>query len=459
MRVRHFAASLLTATIIVGAVRSGAALAPSALARPSAVARSDSTISSAALLAQLPDGEEKRRFILDCTGCHQLHPGIVAPNGVPRTEAGWAEAITRMLGFAGARTGFPVIGHDRDAAATAAWLVRHLDSAAMARARAVGPVAPANAGVTEYLMPHAGDLPHDVAVDDSGRVIITGMFSHVMYRLDPRSGLMDTIPIPVERANPRAVEIGRDGSWWVLLGGPRSVARYEPGPGRWTTIPIGEYPHSIGIDSLGARVWFNGHFTRSPEIIGSVTVETRAVDTSHAPPHPTLAEVPGGPIPYELRVAPNGTVWVSELQGNRMLSYDPSTRRFSAHVLPTPWSGPRRFDIDAAGTLWIPAYAANRLVRFDPRSGTFQDIPLPVRDAAPYVARVDHADGAIWIGTGAADALLRYEPATSTFTVVPLPSRGALVRHLAIDPRSRDVWVAYGASPGIAARIARVRWR
>jgi hypothetical protein len=41
---------------------------------------------------------------------------------------------------------------------------------------------------------------------------------------------------------------------------------------------------------------------------------------------------------------------------------------------------------------------------------------------------------------------------------VPLPSRGALVRHAAIDPRMRDVGVACGGSPGIAARVARVRW-
>jgi virginiamycin B lyase len=435
------------------------ALAPTNTPDPTIAVIADSTVRSADVLAQLPDGEAKRRFILDCTGCHQLDARIAAPGGVPRAEASWSEAVTRMLGFAGAETGFPVIAHDRDANATAAWLVRHLDSAALERARAAPALPASRATVTEYRLPVPGDLPHDVAVDAEGRVVITGMFTHVMYRLDPATGTLDTMPIPVANANPRAVEIGRDGSWWVLLGAPRSVARYQPAEDRWTTTSIGEYPHSIGVDSGGTRVWFNGHFTRAPEIVGSLSIADGSIDTAHAPPHPALASVPGGPMPYELRIAPDGRVWFSELQGNRILAFEPRTRRFDAYTLPTSWSGPRRFDIDATGVLWIPAYAANALIRFDPRTKEFREIPLPTADALPYVARVDHADGVVWIGTAAADALLRYDPSSGRFAVVPLPSRGALVRHLAIDPRSRDVWVAYGASPGIPARIARVRWR
>jgi virginiamycin B lyase len=124
--------------------------------------------------------------------------------------------------------------------------------------------------------------------------------------------------------------------------------------------------------------------------------------------------------------------------------------------MPTPHSGPRRFDVDAKGVLWIPAYSANLLVRLDPATGQFKEIPLPVKDAVPYVVRVDPRDGALWIGTSAADALFRYDPRSGRFETFPLPSRGALVRHLAVDPESGAVWLAYGGSPGIPARVARV---
>jgi streptogramin lyase len=174
------------------------------------------------------------------------------------------------------------------------------------------------------------------------------------------------------------------------------------------------------------------------------------------PPHPTLAAGPGGPIPYELRTGPDGRVWMSELQGNRLVAFTPGTGKFQTFTLPTPHSGPRRFDVDARGIVWIPAYSANRLVRLDPATGRFREIALPGRDVVPYIVRSDPRDGSIWIGTAAADALLRYRPATGRFDVYPLPTRGALVRHLAIDPKAGAVWLAYGASPGIPARVARV---
>jgi len=182
-----------------------------------------------------------------------------------------------------------------------------------------------------------------------------------------------------------------------------------------------------------------------------------AVSTFDLPVHPTLA-AEGGPVPYEQRIAPNGVVWVSELQGNRLTGYDPAIKRTQVVTLSTSWSGPRRFDIDAAGILWIPAYSANLLVRFDPASGNFEEIPVPIAGATRYIVRVDPASGEVWIGTSAADAALRFQPKARRWSIVPLPSQGALVRHLVIDSRTHDAWLAYGASFGrIPARIARLQ--
>jgi streptogramin lyase len=214
------------------------------------------------------------------------------------------------------------------------------------------------------------------------------------------------------------------------------------------------YAHSV---ALGAdRAWFNGHFTHSPELIGWVDIWSGAVKSVPVPDHPTMGKGPGGPIPYEIRVAPDGRLWGGELQGNRVFAYAPATGTFTMYTLPTAQSGPRRFDIDPDGIVWIPAYSSNALVRLDPATGTFTEIPLPVKDAVPYVVRVDPRNGALWIGTSAADALFRYDPRAKTFAGYPLPGHGALVRHMAIDPKTGAVWLAYGESPGMPARVARV---
>ena len=418
----------------------------------------DSIRYSSDWLGLLPEGEEKRRFILDCTGCHQFDELVARPAGKARTVAEWTEAITRMLGFSGSTTGFPVIGHGREAAATSLWLSGYLATAPVPRAR---PPMPAGATVTEFNMPEAGDLPHDVAVGRDGRVVVTGMFTHRMWVLDPTRGTFESVDIPVPQANPRALEIDDAGDWWIVLGARQMVARYSVEAKSWRTWRGGFYPHSLALAGDGG-VWINGHFTHSPELI--VRIDTAAQDSSRAvarievPAHPTMGKGPGGPIPYEIRVAPDGRVWMSELQGNRLFAYDPRRKTSETFDMPEAWSGPRRFDIDRRGILWIPAYATNELVRFDPATKRFTRFPLPVADAVPYVVKVDETTGRIWIGTSAADAIFSYDAAANRFTTYPLPSRGALVRHLAIDPRTRDLWIAYGASPGrIAAKVARLR--
>lgn len=451
--------ALLALVTSVGCASPGGA-SRDAVAPPSAAEplREPPDSSSARWLALLPDGEEKRRFVLDCTGCHQFHGAIARrADGARRTREEWHAVVTRMLGYAGATTGFPVIAEGRDPAATAAWLERHLraEPALVSSAEARARRAAHGHEVTEFAMPVAQDLPHDLAVDETGQVVITGMFSDAMWVLDPATGRMTREEIPVERANPRALEIDSLGNWWVVLGNPMRLARRTP-LGQWASWEVGVYPHSLALDPRG-RVWFNGHFTRDPELVGAVDAGSGAVRVDTLPPHPMLASRPGGPIPYEIRLAPDGRLWMGELQGNRLIALDPTTRTADTISMPHPWSGPRRLDVDARGVVWIPAYASNTLVRLDPRTRRFTEYPLPIRDAVPYVVRVDDGTNAIWVGTAAADAVFRFDPATAAFTVIPLPSRGAFVRHLAIDPRTRDLWAAYGASPGIAARVARVR--
>jgi len=306
-------------------------------------------------------------------------------------------------------------------------------------------------------MPEPDDLPHDIAIERSGTVLVTGMFTHRLYRLDPANGRISEIAIPIPKANPRAIEIDSLGQPWLVLGTPKKLAMMTS-DSQWRSFDVGVYPHSLAIDRAG-KVWFNGHFSRAPELIGSVDAATGKVVTHDVPAHPTLAAGPGGPIPYEIRVGPDGRVWGSELIGNRLFAFTPSSARFEVFPLPLPHSGPRRFDVDAQGIVWIPAYSANSLLRFDPSTRKFSEIPLPSRDAVPYIIRTDPRTGALWIGTAAADALLRYDPAKGQFETYSLPSRGALIRHLAVDSRSGAVWVAYGASPGIPARIARVQPR
>ncbi|MGH7551282.1 MAG: virginiamycin B lyase family protein [Gemmatimonadota bacterium] len=404
-------------------------------------------LTSSAWLSLLPDGETKRRFVLDCAGCHQFDDRIVHVAGAPRDRASWTERTEQMLSFSGASSGFPVMAPSRDAEGTADWLVTNLEGVEPTPAAPVS--VPEGYTVTEFPLPRS-DLPHDVAVDPQGRVVATGQLTGVMYVLDPATGVFSQESIP--EPGPRAVEIDGDGTWTVVLGDPEAIGQ-RPTGSEWQVWPVGMYPHEATIDGRG-RIWFNGHFTKAPELLGYVDPATGEVRTFEVPVPPMPDD--GSTIPYGLRAAPDGTIWMTELVGGRLVRFDPETETFDLYPLPTPYSGPRRLDIAPDGTVWIPEFSNNRLARFDPESETFTEYELPVPDALPYVARVA-PDGSVWVGTAGADLVARFDPAKETFTLIPLPTTGSLVRHLDIDERSGEVWGVTGDFPPRSPRVFRIR--
>ncbi len=415
-------------------------------------------VPASAFLALLPGGEMKRRYILDCTGCHVWTADWVrGPDGAVRDAASWSGSITKMIGMFGQESGFPIISSWPDPEVLGPWLEQHLSAEPTAPALTSELLPADEPDIVEYAIPVPMDLPHDLMVDPEGHVLITGMFTHRMYRLDPADGSFATVPIPVPNANPRALDIDSEGRWLVLLGAPGSVARHDPSSGEWESWEFGAYPHSIDIDANG-RVWWNGHFTVDPELIGALDPTTGEVMRYEVPRGPD-ADVPTGEstIPYGLRVAPDGTVWATQLRGGHLIRLDPETGEIRQWKLPSAYAGPRRPDVAPDGTVWIPEYSAGKLARFDPVSEAFEEWDLPVPEALPYVVRVDQSNGRVWIGTGHGDFIASFDPVEESFTVYPLPTRGALIRHIDIDEGRGEVWAAYGASPGIPSKVARLR--
>jgi virginiamycin B lyase len=284
-------------------------------------------------------------------------------------------------------------------------------------------------------------------------VVITGQLSGNMYILDPEFGLFTTVPIPVPNANPRALFVDEGGVWWVLLGGPERLARYDPAGDAWDSWPIGMHAHSLAPGPDG-RIWFNGHFTRNPEQIGYFDTATEMIQTFEVPSPPMPDG--GSTIPYGLRMDGDGILWGTQLLGGRLIRFDPETEAFALFPLPTPYSGPRRLDVSDDGTVWIPEYAAGRLARFDPAGEHFTEFALPIPDALPYIVRVDDRRGWVWIATAAADVVLRFHVEDERFDVFTLPTPHVIVRHMELNEESGTLWLSYGNFPPTAPKIVRI---
>jgi streptogramin lyase len=407
-----------------------------------------------AWLAGLPAGEPARRFILDCTGCHVTDSERLEVRGLPRDSTSWHAAVEQMKAMFGPGTGFPIMSEWANPENLAGWCARSFRDVRPEHSALRGPE-DGGAVLTEHPVPVPQDLAHDLMVDPSGAVLITGMFTHQMYRLDPAAGVFDVTPIPVPGANPRALDVDARGRWWVVLGGPGKVAVYDPPRAEWELHDVGMYAHSIAVGPDG-RAWVNGHFSHDPELIAAVDG-----DSGEIARFPVPAAGGGTPaestIPYGLRVARDGSVWGTQLRGNRLIRLDPATGDVKQWEMPVTHSGPRRPDVAPDGSVWIPLYSADALVRFDPATERFRKWDFPVPGALPYVVRIDQRDGTVWIGTGHGDVVASFDPRTERFRLYPLPTRGALIRHLDVDESRGEIWFAYGASPGIPGKVMRLR--
>ena len=62
----------------------------------------------------------------------------------------------------------------------------------------------------------------------------------------------------------------------------------------------------------------------------------------------------------------NHMVWVPELNGDRILKFNPFTEKFTEYPLPTLGTNVRFIDVDNSTdvpTLWVPCTGANKIAR------------------------------------------------------------------------------------------------
>jgi streptogramin lyase len=153
------------------------------------------------------------------------------------------------------------------------------------------------------------------------------------------------------------------------------------------------------------------------------------------------------PVPYGIDVAPDGSIWFSQLNEHRIGRIDPKT--LDVEMIETPFSAPRRLRFDSQGRLWIPGFSSGLISRFDPESREFRSYPLPIEplgSETPYALNVQPDTGHVWICGTNSDSLIRFDPEQETFSVYPLPTRVTYTREIDFDAQGR-VWTSNSNLP------------
>jgi len=444
------------------------------------------------VLDRIDDSGQREEFVRQCAFCHQqgnLH------TRVQRDPEQWRKVILLMgrkggMISADLRAKLPDIFVDAYNPETAVpELTAGMDDPDF------GPVpAPEvrQAVIEEWDLGGPGSMQHDVMYHPDGRLYGVDMPFDKLHRLDPETGERWSWDIPTgdlplggifagkgdtpdpssnERVGPHSLQTAPNGDVWITLATGNQLARFDPKSEQFEIVELehGFYPHTLRFDAKG-RIWYTisasnhlGMFDPATSEHHQFRLPARTLKQSlilYAMPlllwldrHVDLrGEVAEGdpvrlPIPYGVDVSPDGSVWFSQLNEQRIGWIDPDTREIE--VIDTPFPAPRRLRFDSKGALWIPSFSGSRIARFDPKTRRFEEWELPTEPLGtetPYALHVDRHTDTVWICGTASDSIIRFEPQTERWRVYPLPTRVTYTRELDFDREGR-IWTSNSNGP------------
>jgi virginiamycin B lyase len=445
------------------------------------------------VLERMDDPDQREELKRQCTYCHQQ--GSWATRRL-RDDEEWRKVLNlmgRMGGFLS-----PELREQVPALFNAAYAPEHAVAALTARMHEpdFAPPPPPEvrrAVIEEWDLGGRASMQHDMTVHPDGRIYSVDMTQDQLYRLDPRDGTREAWDVPSgdlpiggvfaasgppdlpnanARVGPHSLQVAPDGSVWITLALGNRLARFDPSSERWSIHELehGYYPHTLRFDQRG-RIWYTIAGSNHLGMFDPTTGEARelrlpartwggAISMRLLPAFIWLgryfdvrgmaAEGGGGvtaPIPYGVDVAPDGSVWFSQLNDHRIGRVDPDT--FELEMVDTPFTAPRRMRFDSGGGLWIPGFSSGVLARFDPATHRFEEWTIPIEplgSETPYALHVHPETDDVWICGTNSDTLIRFEPARERFTVYPLPTRVTYTREIDFDAEGR-VWTSNSNAP------------
>jgi streptogramin lyase len=435
---------------------------------------------------------ERERLKRECTYCHQQGSELTRR---PRPAEEWQKVI-ELMERRGARLDEAL--HTRLAPALVAAYAPAYAVPRLTRgwedAEAFAPPPPREvraALVEEWDLGSRASMQHDVIVHPDGRIYSVDGSQDQLHRLDPQAGTRAAWAVPtgdrplggifgdargpvsqtaVARVGPHSLQAAPDGSVWITLAIGNQLARFDPATERFEIHELAEgyYPHTLRFDAKG-RIWYTmaasnhvGMFDPATGAQRHVRLPARTWQQELAlrlmpalmwlDQQVDLRSSGGGggftmPVPYGIDVAPDGSVWFSQLNEDRIGRIDPET--LAVELFETPFPAPRRLRFDRSGTLWVPSFSAGLLAAFAPRTQRYRQFPLPVEPRlgeVPYALAVHPLTQDVWVCGTNSDTLLRFRPADAAWTVYPLPTRVTYTRELDFDALGR-VWTSNSNSP------------
>jgi virginiamycin B lyase len=135
-------------------------------------------------------------------------------------------------------------------------------------------------------------------------------------------------------------------------------------------------------------------------------------------------------------VAPDGHVWVGEMDGNRIAELDPASGVVRELVLAQPIRSVMGLAVGPDGHIWWAEEATDQVGMLDPATGTVREYPLLTAHAGPVGIAVAPS-GAVYVTEQAAGRIAVLDPTSGTVREYPIPTPDSIPYWIALAPDGR----------------------
>lgn len=391
-------------------------------------------------LLEWPTQRVKGDFSRACANCHQIGDHV---RWKRRSRDDWEVIVNRMIGYGGV----PFFDETREVLldTIATTFSPQAPQPSFAVPAAITGDA-ARAVIYEWeIDPDDRPSCHDLEIGLDGTVYaVSGL-----YAIHPETLERSRYPV---RGGGHSIERDANGDMWITAPGPEQMIKFDVATKQFTHFDqprigddLGSYPHTLRFDDRG-RIWYS--LARSNHVckFDPATEEFTYYRLPAADP-----EVSGVPIAvaYGCDVAPDQSVWWSQLFGHRIGRVDPETGQVSSWR--PPFDGPRRLRVGPDNVVWVPGYGAGVLGKFDPRDESWRvyDLPNdPPLSDLPYAVAVNRDSGDVWVTGSNSDTILRFEPERERWTVFHLPTPVNFTREIEFDDDGA-IWTCTSNQPSV----------
>lgn len=401
---------------------------------------------------KIEDEAQRMSFKMSCTYCHQVGTWGFR---TPEEPVDWEVMITRMDGFGALHKGLKktivkklVSTYAEDAPKK--WAPWTPPEAPKGKALALR--------VVEWDMgKRRQTMIHDLELGHNGLVYAVDMANDALVSLDPATNERKVYPVPggkepysddPMRMGPHSLECDAEGNIWITCAIGGKMAKFDVKTEEWTIVssapdpaPRGIYPHTLRVDKKGI-VWY----TDAGRGVFSLDPGNDNVRTSYKLPSADQAVGRGvgesrGRTPYGIDVAPNGHIWYTKLNGNRVGRIKPEVPGGDPKEWNPPFRGPRRLHVAPDGMVWVPGCGSGVFAKFNPETEKWTVYDLPDKENQfPYALNVHPQTGDIWICGTTSDSMFRFIPSTEELIEYPMPSRVTYTREVEFG-EDGSVWV------------------